>query len=58
MPRKLLLIVGGILIAIGALDLLLGNTDKPVLPLFLTNKLTQQWDLVLIAAGAVTILLR
>ena len=39
------------LIGIAALDLLTGNTDKPILPSFLGNILTQQWDIVLIIVG-------
>ena len=39
------------LIGIGSLDLLFGNTNKPLLPNFIANHLTQQSDLVLIAGG-------
>lgn len=48
-------ILGLLLIAVGGLDLLFGNTDHPFLPSFLTAKLTQQSDAVLLAAGAVLI---
>jgi len=47
-PRKL---IGIGLIAVAALDLLFGNTNTPLLPAFLANKLTQQWDIILIGAG-------
>ena len=43
--------------ALGAIDLMFGNSDKDPLPESITNMLTQQTDLVLIGAGAAACLL-
>jgi hypothetical protein len=49
---KTALIIGGALIAgIGIADLLLGNTNNPILPAALTNNLTQQSDVAAIVVG-------
>lgn len=47
-PKK---IAGIALLAVGGLDLLFGNTNKPLLPSFIANYLNQQTDAVLIGAG-------
>lgn len=39
------------LIAVGGVDLLFGNTNQPLLPDFIANKLTQQTDAFLIGTG-------
>lgn len=44
------------MMAVGAVDLLLGNTNSPLLPDVLANKLTQQIDLALIGGGLVLLL--
>lgn len=44
------------IIGIAGLDLLFGNT-QPVLPDWLGNRLTQQWDLILIGLGVVLLFL-
>jgi hypothetical protein len=44
-------IIAYALIAVGAIDLLVGNTDKQVLPDVLANQLTQQVDIVLVGLG-------
>lgn len=49
-------IVAIILAAIGVVDLATGNTNKPILPSFIGNFLTQQIDIVLIAAAAFLLL--
>lgn len=41
-----------LVIAVGAADLMLGNTEHAVLPDFLGNHLDQQSDVVLIGVGA------
>lgn len=41
------------LILVATLDLLTGDTDKPVLPAFIGNFLTQQWDIVLLIVAVV-----
>lgn len=49
---KIALLIGGfLLVGIGAADLLLGNTDHPVLPAPLANNLTQQTDIVALGIG-------
>ena len=40
-----------LLLAVGGLDLLFGNTNTTILPSWLGNKLNQQWDLLLLATG-------
>ena len=40
-----------IAVAIGAIDLALGDTNKDFLPAAITNNLSQQGDLFLIVAG-------
>lgn len=47
-PKK---IIGVAVAGVGALDLLFGNTNQPLLPAFIANSLTQQYDLLLIAVG-------
>lgn len=47
---------GILLVGIAGVDLLFGNTNQPVLPDFLGNVLTQQWDIVLIAAGVILLI--
>jgi hypothetical protein len=44
------------LIGVALADIATGNSDKPLLPSFLTNVLTQQADFILIAAGAFLLL--
>lgn len=46
-------VIAFLVIGVAGLDLLFGNTDKPLLPAFLGNVLTQQIDLVLIVAAVV-----
>jgi hypothetical protein len=41
------------LIGLGGADLMLGNTDKQILPAFVANELSQQADAVLIGLGIV-----
>jgi hypothetical protein len=48
-------VIAFLFIGVAGLDLLFGNTDKPLLPAFLGNLLTQQIDLVLIAASIVAL---
>ena len=43
--------VGAAFFALGAIDLLEGNTDKTILPDFIGNVLTQQIDLAPIGVG-------
>lgn len=50
--NTLLKVAGFAALIIAALDLILGNTDKNILPDFIANKLTQQRDLGLVAVGA------
>ena len=50
-PTHIKKAAGIALIAVGALDLLFGNTNQPILPEAIANKLTQQTDAVLIVAG-------
>lgn len=47
-PKK---IIALLLVSVGGLDLLFGNTNTPVLPASVGNVLTQQIDLLLIAVG-------
>ncbi len=51
MKSPIFKVIAFLLIGVAGLDLLFGNTDKPLLPAFLGNVLTQQIDLVLIAAA-------
>ena len=44
------------LVGVALADIATGNSDKPLLPSFLTNVLTQQADFILIAAGAFLLL--
>lgn len=46
-----------LIIGVATVDLLFGNTDKPILPSFIGNVLTQQWDIILIAIGVLMFLL-
>lgn len=46
-----LYIFGFVLIGIGMADLLLGNTDHPILPAFVGNQLTQQSDVAALTVG-------
>ena len=50
--KTTLKVVGFFALIISAIDLLLGNTEKTVLPDFIANNLTQQKDLALAAVGA------
>jgi hypothetical protein len=45
-------IVGWAMILIGGVDLAFGNTGQSPLPAVITNQLSQQADLVLLAIGA------
>jgi hypothetical protein len=47
-PKK---IIALLFLGVGGLDLLFGNTNTPVLPDAVSNVLTQQYDLLLIAVG-------
>lgn len=47
-PKK---IIALLLLGVGGVDLLFGNTNTPVLPESIGNHLTQQIDLLLIAVG-------
>lgn len=50
--KTTLKVVGFLALIVAAIDLLLGSTDKNVLPDFIANNLTQQKDLALAAVGA------
>lgn len=52
-----LLWIAILIIGIAGVDLLFGNTCKPILPSFIGNVLTQQWDILLIIAGVLIIFL-
>lgn len=54
--RKPSHIIALVFILVGALDLLLGNTNHPLLPAFIGNELTQQRDIGLIGIGTLLIL--
>ncbi len=45
-----------LVIAIAGLDLIFGNTDKPLLPSFLGNVLTQNIDTVLIGISVLVLI--
>lgn len=49
-------IVAIVLAGIGVLDLVTGDTDKPILPSFIGNFLNQQIDIVLIIIAAIMLL--
>ena len=49
-PKKIAaLVLGGV----AAADLLAGNTDHPILPDMISNHLTQQTDMILIAIAVI-----
>jgi hypothetical protein len=45
-------VIGFLALLVAAIDLVLGNTENNVLPDYIANKLTQQKDLAIAAAGA------
>lgn len=49
--KSALLIGGFLLVGIGLADLMLGNTDHPILPAALGNVMTQQTDVAALAVG-------
>ena len=53
-PAHIKKAAGIALIAVASLDLIFGGTN-PVLPDVIANKLTQQTDLILIAAGGLLV---
>jgi len=53
---KIFKVVLWFVIAIAGLDLLFGNTDKPVLPDFLGNVLTQGIDAILIGIAVLLLI--
>lgn len=52
---KIIKVLIYLVIAIAGLDLIFGNTNTVLLPSFLANVLTQNIDVVLIAAGVITL---
>lgn len=53
---KILKVFAVALIGIAGLDLLTGNSSKPVLPSFLGNMLSQNIDVVLIGIGVLVLI--
>ena len=50
--KTVLMVLGGIVAAVGIADLLLGNTTQSILPTALSDKLTQQSDVAAVVGGA------